>query len=299
MAIQHMNPEARAVIAELIRLREGFIQNRLIFVKSDRMIPILKVLGATDEDLENMKTVSDSLCDDPTLPFRRSKNGRFYFDFEQSKLRRLEFQPFALSVEEDFVRHDSGKIREFEEVDGNLQGNTALHALFLFKALMFHGMSFKQRPKLDYRTDNFICTLFNLRTVTNKDLVGEPALEGVHSDGVDFTMTTYLGSENMTRDSAVTFIHDIREQNALRWNETHPEYNLGSHQHRDFLDTLLFVDHERKHSLSPVYAADPERSATRDMLIFFTRKPVVEGHISHPYDSLQPHLSLPLEVPLV
>ncbi|KAE8353032.1 2OG-Fe dioxygenase-domain-containing protein [Aspergillus coremiiformis] len=298
MAIQHMNEETGAAVADLIHLREEFIKTRLIFVKGDRMIRILKVLGATDADLDAMRTVSNSLRDDPTLPFRKSKNGRFCFDFEQSKLRRLEFQPFALSEEEDFVRHDSGQIRRFREIDEDLQGNTTLHALFIFKALIFHGVSFKQRPKLNYETENFICTLFNLRTVTNKDLIGEPALEGVHSDGVDFTMTTYLGSENMTSDSAETFIHDIREQNALRWNQTNPEYSLGRYQHRDYLDTLLFVDHEKKHSISPVYALDPKHPATRDVLIFFTRKPVVEGHISHPYDSLNPHQSLPFEIPL-
>ncbi|KAJ6133777.1 hypothetical protein N7523_000099 [Penicillium sp. IBT 18751x] len=298
MAIQPISAETRAAIADLILLREEFIKNRLIFVKGDRLIPILKVLGATDKDLEKMKTVSDTLRDDPTLPFRKSKNGRFCFDFEQSQVRRLEFQPFALSVEEDFVRHDSGQIRKFQEVDEDLQGNSTLHALFVFKALIFRGVPIKQRPKLNYDTENFVCTLFNLRTVTNKDLVGEPALEGVHSDGVDFTMTTFLGSENMTSDSAVTFVHDMRAKNALRWDEVDPAHTLGSHQHRDFLDTLLFVDHERKHSLSPVHAVDPACPATRDMLIFFTRKPVVEGHISHPYDSLNSHPSLPMRVEL-
>lgn len=262
------------------------------------MIPILKVLGATNDDLEGMKTVSESLREDPTLPFRKSKNGRFCFDFERSTVRRLEFQPFALSAEEDFVRHDSGQTRKFQEIDDDLQGNSALQALLVFKALVFHGVPVKQRPKLDYNSEKFICTLFNLRTVTNKDLLGEPALEGVHSDGVDFTMTTFLGCNNMTVDSAVTFVHDIREQNAVRWNQTNPKFSLGSYQHRDFLDTLLFADHERKHSLSPVYAIDPESPATRDMLIFFTRKPVVEGHISHPFDSLSPHQSLPMEARL-
>ncbi|KAE8150322.1 2OG-Fe dioxygenase-domain-containing protein [Aspergillus avenaceus] len=298
MAIQHMSAETRTVIAELIRLREEFVKNRLIFVKGAQMIPILKVLGATDEGLEALKTTGNNLHGDPTLPYRKTRNGRFYYDFEQSKLRRLEFQPFTLSKEEDFVRHDSGQVRRFEEVDEELQENTALQALFAFKALIFHDVSFKQRPKLDYETENFISTLFSIRTVTNKDLVGEPALEGVHSDGVDFTMTTYLNSQNMTSDSAVTFIHDLREQNSLRWHEAKPEYLTGCHQHQDYLDTLLFVDHEKKHSLSPVHAINPDIPSTRDMLIFFTRKPVVEGHVSHPYDSLNPHLSLPLEIPI-
>ncbi|EFR03887.1 hypothetical protein MGYG_06885 [Nannizzia gypsea CBS 118893] len=263
MAIPVVSPESTAAIADLIRLREQFVKERLIFVESTRMIPILKLLGATDEDMEKIKTVSNSLPDDPTLPFRKSKNARFCFDFEQSKVRRLEFQPFILSADEDFVRHDSG-----------------------------------QRPKLNYETEKFVCTLFNLRTVTSPDILGEPALEGVHSDGVDFTMTTFLGSENMSSDSATTFVHDMRAKNALRWNEVNPEHTLGSHQHREFLDTLLFVDHERKHSLSPVHAVDPSCPATRDMLIFFTRKPVVEGHPSHPFDSLNSHISLPMEVGL-
>ncbi|KAL4890626.1 2OG-Fe dioxygenase-domain-containing protein [Aspergillus ambiguus] len=293
-----MSLKMHPVIADLILLRKQFIKSRLIFVGGPRMTAILKALGATNSALEKMKTVSNGLRGDPTLPFRKSRNGRFCFDFEQSKVRRLEFQPFVLSVEENFVRHDSGQIRKFEELDEDLQGNSALQALLKFKALMFHGVATKQRPKLNYKTDNFICTLFNLRTVTNKDLLGEPALEGVHSDGVDFTMTTFLGSKNMTDNSAATFVHDIDAPNAVRWDEVDPKHTLGCYQHRHFLDTLLFVDHERKHSLSPVYAADAELPATRDMLIFFTRKPVVEGHVSHPYDSLKPHTIRPMEVSL-
>lgn len=281
--------------ASLLRLREDFIRDRLIFIKGSHLIPILKALGAVDIDFAKLKSASNNLLADPTLPFRKSRNGRFCFDFKKAKLRRLEFQPFALSAEEDFVRHDAGRIRTFHEIENDLQMNSVLHALFKFKASIFHGVATTQRPKLDYGCENSICTLFNLRTVTNKDMLGEPALEGVHSDGVDITMTTYLGSENMTRNSATTFIHSMEERNALRWNETNSDLVLGNHQHTDFLDTLLFADHERKHSLSPVFADNPEKAATRDMLVFFTRKPVIEGHISHKYDSAEPHLHLPME----
>ncbi|KAM5441978.1 hypothetical protein MferCBS31731_002807 [Microsporum ferrugineum] len=298
MAVPSISEERRAAIADIIKLREQFIKERLIFVESSRIIPILKLLGATDEDMEKIKAVSDHLVDDPTLPFRKTKGARFCFDFEQSKVRRLEPQPYVLTAEEDFVRFDSGRIRSFAEVEDDLQGNSTLHALLVFKALMFQGLTFKKRPKLNYEAENFVCTLFNVRVTTNKDILGEPALEGVHSDGVDFTMTTFLGGENMTSDSATTFVHDMRAKNALRWNEVNPEHTLGKHQHREFLDTLLFVDHERKHSLSPVQALDPNQPATRDMLIFFTRKPVVEGHVSYPFDSLKSHLTRPMEIGL-
>ena len=58
-----------------------------------------------------------------------------------------------------------------------------------------------QRPKLDYGNASWISTLFSIRTTTTPGLLGEPALEGVHSDGVDHTMTTFLGSANMNSPS--------------------------------------------------------------------------------------------------
>ena len=161
---------------------------------------------------------------------------------------------------------------------------------------MFHGVKHKQRPKLDYDTNKWICTLFNLRTVTQRDILGEPALEGVHSDGVDVTMTTLLGRTNMTDNSAVTFLHTMDEVNGTRWNATNPKNLLGQVQHKDFLDTLILFDHERKHSLSPVWAVDVSKPALRDMLIFFTRKPVVKEHPTYPYDALNDHEGMPMTV---
>jgi hypothetical protein len=259
---------------------------------------ILSSLGATDEDLEQLKLVSDKLTSDPTLPFRKTRNGRFCLDPEAQRAYRLEFQPFILSCEEDFVRHDSDTVRRFDEVQDDLQLNTALQSLLALKFLIIHGVDAARRPKLNYECDKWICTLFSIRTTTIAGLLGEPALEGVHSDGVDHTMTTFLAGANMTADSAVTHLHDMREVNGGRWHETNPGWVLGRVQHRDFLDTLLLVDHERKHSVSPVYAIDDTKPAARDMLIFFTRKPVEKGHVSSPYDSLAPHRTLPMSVSL-
>lgn len=285
-------------VPEILEIREHYARERSVFIEGDRMVKILKALGATPEDLEKIKLVSDDLPKDPTLPFRESKNGRFCFDLDNFRAYRLEFQPFALSVEEDFVRHDSGQTRIFEEIGNDLQLNSALQALLAFKSLIIRGLRTARRPKLDYASTEWICTLFNLRTISSPELQGEPALEGVHSDGVDHTMTTFLGSRNMTDDSAVTFLHSMQEENGTRWNHTNRELALGRYQHRHFLDTMIVVDHERKHSLSPVTAVDEGSPATRDMLIFFTRKPVTEGHISYPYDSLQAHEELPMALEL-
>ncbi|MCU4677549.1 2OG-Fe dioxygenase family protein [Catenovulum sp. 2E275] len=151
---------------------------------------------------------------------------------------------------------------------------------------------------MDYETDKWICTVFNLRTITSEALLGEPALEGVHSDGVDHTMTTLLKHNNMTNDSAKTFIHSMKEVNSTKWSDTNPEYLLGTHQHLNYLDTLIIVDHERKHSLSPVHAVNQDKEALRDMLIFFTRKPTTESHVSYPYDSKESHPDYPINLKL-
>lgn len=287
-----------AAIAEIMEIRQKYIENRYVFVEGRTMAPLLQALGAKDEDLESIKQVSDHLGKDPTLPFRQSKNGRFLFELDDHCVRRLEFQPFALSAEENFKRYDSGQTRHFDEVGNDLQLNTAFLALLIFKAMVFHGVETARRPKLDYTSNKWICTLFNLRTITTPAMLGEPALEGVHSDGVDHTMTTYLGSNNMAPNSAVTFMHDMAETTGIPCDRTRTNLVVARSQHRHFFDTLVIVDHERKHSISPVFAIDKTKHATRDMLIFFTRKPTAKGHISEGIDSLNAHQALPMEIPL-
>ncbi|TLD08122.1 hypothetical protein PspLS_11953 [Pyricularia sp. CBS 133598] len=285
-------------IGDIIKFRNKYLEKRNIFVNSRRMLPLLRAFGARDEDFEAFKLVSDNFYNNPTLPFRRSRNGRFYFNFGTSTVRRLEFQPFALLLEDHFKRHDSGKVRIFDEVQDELQLNTAFQALMVFKAFICHGVPTVPRPQLNYESEKWVCTLFNLRTVTTPSMLGEPALEGMHTDGVDHTMTTYLGSRNMAPGSAVTHVHDINEITGVKFSETKHELLRGRAHHWRFLNTLLVADNKRKHNLSPVYAVDPEREATRDMLIFFTRRPVKRdiGYVSKDIDSFRPHAELPMEV---
>jgi hypothetical protein len=285
-------------LARIAEIRSDYIKSRSVFVTGEQMAWLLLALGATDDDLATLPLASNHLPRDPTLAFRQSRSGRFCIDPDQSRIYRSESQPFILSAEEDFVRHDSGQLREFEEVGNYLQLNTAFQALLIFQFLVFNGMQIAHRPRLDYETAKWVCTLFNVRTTTTPSLVGELALEGVHSDGVDHTMTTFLDSENMADEGATTFIHDVREKNATKWSDTNPAFRLGQSRHCRFLDTVLIVDHERKHSLSPLAAAETHRPATRDMLIFFARKPVMAGHVSHACDSLNPHTELPMSVDL-
>lgn len=295
---QAYNPRFYETIGKIMKLREKYLRDRSIFVESADMIDIVLGLGAKEADLPKMEKVSDHLYHDPTLPFRLTRNSRFCLDFDTHTIRRLEFQPFVLTVEEDFNRYDSGAIRRFDEVENELQLNSVFQALFAFKAMIIHGIEIAHRPKLEYGINKWVCTLFNLRTVTTPHILGEPALEGVHSDGVDHTMTTFLGSYNMSDNSAATFMHDMDEKTGIPLEEIKPKHLLARVQHKRLLDTLVIVDHERKHSLSAVYPVDETKEAHRDMLVFFTRKPVERTHVSGSIDSLTPHKELPMEVPL-
>ena len=280
------------------RIREFYIKHRYVFIPSTDMYKILKYLGAKDDDFALLAKTSDNLVKDPTLDFRESRNARFSIDFNLREIKRLKFQKFLLSSDEDFCRHDSGKLRSFRAIQDNVQMNTVFQALFLFHSLVVEGVRVEPRKNLKKSLKELVSTIFHLRTITNKSKIGEPALEGVHSDGVEHTMTTFLGSNNMSKDSAVSFIHDNLQKTGIRHSEVDPQFVLAQEQHLLYLDTLFIVDNERKHSLSPVYASDKNKIATRDMLIFFTRRQTTTNHATNPYDSLEEHEDMPLTLTL-
>lgn len=282
-------------VAKISKIRERYIKDRTVFVRGEEMYPILLGLGATPEDIAAIPSTSDRLGVDPTMPFRTSANSRWCFDYDTKSIRRLEHQPFLLSEDEDFKRWDSGQVRTFPPVSGELGMNTAFIAVLLFKAMMVHGMNIAKRHNLNYDINKWVCIAFSVRTHTTQDLVGEPALEGVHSDGADHTLVTLLGSDNMTKNSAATFLHDMDEVTGTPLSEASALKIVGRNRHSEFLDTMMIVDHERKHSLTSVHAEDPARKAQRDVLIFFTRKPYMESHPASSIDSLTPHPTLGVE----
>jgi len=268
-----------AFVDELRKLRLRYQEDRYLFISGKTVEGLLLKMGATAVDFDRLRHVSEAtLRRDPTLPFRRTRNGRYCVDAKNGEVFRLEDQSFVLSGDEDFVRHDSGILRRFDPIGEELESNTAFVALMRLKAALVAEMEVLRRPNLDYGQDANICTVFNIRTTTSRELAGEPALEGVHSDGVDHTMSTFLGSENMTRGSARTFLHDRRERNGIRWHEADPALVRANYRHDDFLDTLLVVDHEFKHSVTPLAQEDQDLPSTRDVLIFFTRRPYAATH---------------------
>jgi hypothetical protein len=182
---QRYNARFYEAIASIMALRTSYLEDRFIFVRGKEMVPILQGLGARDEDFEFVQEISDLTGPDPTLDYRSVTYGRYCIDPETRSIRRLESQPYTLTVQEDYKRHDSGVPRMFDEAPLEMQGNTVVQALMIFKSLVFQGVPITPRDRLDYSAPAWICTMFNARTHTakNSGVFGEPALEGVHSDG--------------------------------------------------------------------------------------------------------------------
>lgn len=285
-------------VAKMLDMRARYIKERVVFMEGKWLVPILQALGAQEEDFDALRQVSCHLGADPTVDYRTIRNGLFCFDFEKKKIRRLRKQRFTLTLQDDYKRHDSGLPRNFPEVRGDLQYNTVVQALMVVKAFIINKLDITHRDHLDYTSPVSLCNVFNIRTFTEKDIIGEPALEGVHADGADHTMTTFLGSTNMTAKSGITFIHDNKEITGIPTTEAHPGLILHEFQHRNFLDCLLVADNDFKHSLTSVSQEDSSQRATRDMLLFLTRKPKLEGHPSGSVDVMEPHSTLGMDTPL-
>jgi hypothetical protein len=268
------------------QIRSEYIDQRAVFVPGKIVESILKFLGVDDLDLADLKAANENLKSDPTLPFRLSRNGRFISDSANLKTYSGVQQPFVLTASEDFVRHDSGQRRIFEPLTQGLTNNRAFRELLALKMAIVSDVPVRERVGLDYESTRSITTVFSLRTVSTPEQIGEPAMEGVHSDGVDHTMTVFLAADNLTELSGITRLHDIGVSSGIDWRAVLGTDIIDQVRHSNFLDTLIVVDNERKHSVTALFPQNVAITATRDMLIFFTRKPVVSAHPSEGIDSI-------------
>jgi hypothetical protein len=295
---QAQKPEFFRSVATVMQLRQAYLRDGCIFIQGESLIPILKGIGAREEDFEKLKVASHDLDPDPTVNYRTVKSGRFSVDTKAGTIERLERQPFILGIAENYKRHDSDVRRDFGDFDENHQNNTVIQAMLVFKIWVTQNVPVMPRPGLDYNKNTVLSEIFNVHTFTDKDIQGYPALEGVHQDGSDNTMTVMLGSSNITPDSGITFVHARDETTGVQHSETRMELLKGRYQHRDFLDTLLFTDNSVKHSVTPVYALDKNQPSYRDMFVIFSRKPRSEMHSSGFPDSLVPHEKFKLKFPI-
>lgn len=99
---QRYNAQSYSTIATIMALRQTYFQDRFTFMRGEDMVPVLKRLGATDENFRYVKSISN--ITGLNLDYCTVTHGRY------SRLRRtiqrLEWQPYTLPVQEDYCRHD-------------------------------------------------------------------------------------------------------------------------------------------------------------------------------------------------
>ena len=277
--------------------RETMKKNRFIFIEGEKMYQILHhVFGAKLEDFETFKDACNNNFYDPYMPFRTMGLMRMGLDLKMGTATRLERQPYILTEKEGFKRVDAGKLRFFGEPEDWIMENTVFQAIVKFLAFFIYGVDTICRYGCDPKR-NFNFSSFFVRTITTPSICGEPASEGVHGDGVEYTMTMLTKSSNVDYDSgsAVTRLLSLDEQLGIPAFDVNPNNVLQKLQHRKFLDTALFCDNEMYHCVTPVYQLDSEKQATRDMMIVFIRRMAKLGgeFASSLFDLETPHENFP------
>ena len=187
--------------------------------------------------------------------------------------------------------------RFFGEIQDWVLQNTVFQAMIRFKAFMMYSVETLPRPGCD--PDAILNhNVFFARTMSTPNTMGEPAAEGVHQDGVEFTMTTLLKSRNQDWDkekSARSKLLTKDQTIGVALEEADPDNVITEVQHSKFLDTLLFVDNEVCHAVSPLKLIDTDKVGFRDMMLSFSRRmaPKDSKFISAGFDSLKSHPRLP------
>ena len=282
----------------LVKTLKDLRSNRNVWINGNEMSSILKNLfGATEEDLVALENSCDNMNHDPALKFRKMANCRLGLDLVDGTARRLERSPHILTANEGFKRHDSGKYRFFGEVQDWVVQNTAFQAIIKFKSFMMYNVKTRPRKGCDPNA-MFSQTIFFARTISTPNIMGEPAAEGVHQDGVEFTMTTLLKSKNVdyeNQKAAISHLFNLNQTIGVSINEANSDNVISEAQHRHFLDTLLFIDNEMSHAVSTCKMIDPTDVAFRDMLLLFSRRmaPRDSSFISAGFDSVKSHPLLP------
>ena len=82
---------------------------------------------------------------------------------------------------------------------------------------------------------------------------GKPTPEGVHKDGADYILIMLLNRQNI--EGGVSYIYDNDRQEIA-------QCTLGIST-----DLLLVNDHKVYHGVTPIYPADPNQAAWRDVLV--------------------------------
>jgi len=285
-------PETKQWVKFLLDKKEAMRRQKYVWLDGSETRAILKhVFRAREDDLDAFEHASDNMNHDPYLAFKKRNMYRLAMDLEQGTARRLTRVPYVLSEDDGLVNETSNMHRFFGETQDWVMHNTAFQGLTALKAFLIYGTMdlISPRPGND-PTRNYNCTGNFHRIITTPNIIGTSTPEGVHQDGAEYTMTTFLKSHNVDFDggSAVVSLLNLNSQLGVDWDQFDPKTVIAETQHRNFLDTLIFADSEMNHVATPMRLLDESKPAHRDIVVVTSRRMAIKGG-SYPTAPFEEH----------
>jgi len=238
---------------------------------------LLKGYGATEEDLRDYPNFWDHLGDDEVYVFRKTTQTRVLYDNEKGVLR-LQRAPFKVPYGENEVLKDQE--RNFPEAGPEFVNSTVTHAIW---RLM------RQIAKAKGQKDaQYICGFHQFRIIKKAQaavnarpdgaLEDCPTPEGVHQDGAEIVLITFIGSKNMAPRSGESRIYDLKQPSGVlltRSNsiEAQKKHRLQEHCMTTPFEAIILDDRNVKHDNKPILPRVDSQDCYRDVLVMWVRQP--------------------------
>lgn len=176
--------------------------------------------------------------------FRRRRFALFYYLPVSGELLPFSSPTYYQSVE--YNGYAGGVDRDFSPMSHGALKNRFLKELIRF--------DFQQLPiEQEAMAHPWKVDLHQVRITASDGEEGHPTPEGIHHDGEEFVCIHMINRENC--EGGVSTIYD---------NKCNP---LFSNTLRSIMDSIIVWDPHVMHGTSPITPEDPDRPATRDVLL--------------------------------
>ena len=177
-------------------------RNKYAFIPGADFKTILLHLGCSPAELapEHLKETFANLAVNPAMDYKFAEEAAVHITDLTTPPTRLPIQPFIL-YEDDMKHPDKieGKPRQYTERPSSYINGAFLRAYARFNFLL-GGDAASCLPEWDADSPAMVVKQWPARTVRRAaDGVGEPSPEGVHQDGCEIAMITFVGRDNVMK----------------------------------------------------------------------------------------------------
>lgn len=273
---------------------EKLWEQKFVYIPGSDMQLVLRELGATDQDMEDLLTMHhEQATQDPFLDFRKMcKSTAMVEAFGETTsaaceeaFRRsfsgLNARPLLLSESEISNPETAGVARHYGGWGEDFFDNTAVRAYAKFYQLAFSKAthSWKVPENCSVESKKLIMEFYGVQVTRHAGTTeGEATPEGVHQDGTEGAIVTMLTRHNIQHDSGESRLWTLAQPNGKSSAADLENGNLLTRVVlRDPNDTIVMFDRHLKHDVDPFHAKDAEKDAQRNVMVIFARRPLKDG----------------------